>query len=62
VRVIAFNTAQGWSRDVSAELADLIFQRCTRDGFDVPPSLESFVDCHGTTRPAQLHLPLRGVA
>jgi hypothetical protein len=62
VRVIAFNTAQGWSRDVSAEFADLILQRCAQDGFDVPPSLESFVDLHGTLLPAQLPLPLRGVA
>src|SRR5689334_12292924 len=60
-RVVAFNTAQGWSRDVSVEIADLIAQRCARDGFDVPPSLEGFVDRHGTMRPAQLHLPLRGV-
>ena len=58
-RVVAFNTAQGWSRDVSVEIADLIAQRCARDGFDVPPSLEGFVDRHGTLRPAQLHLPLR---
>jgi len=62
VRVIAFNTAQGWSRDVSPEIADLISQRCARDGFDVPPSLEALVDRHGTMRPAQLHLPLWGVA
>jgi len=61
-RVVAFNTAQGWSRDVSAELADLISQRCARDGFDIPPSLEEFVDRYGTVRPAQLHLPLRGLA
>jgi len=40
VRIVAFNTAEGWSRDVSAEFADLILQRCARDGFDVPPSLE----------------------
>lgn len=61
-RVVAFNTAQGWSRDVSAEIADLILQRCGQDGFDIPPSLEGFVDRHGTARPAQLHLPLRGAA
>ena len=59
-RVIAFNTAQGWACAVSAEFADLITQRCAQDGFDVSPSLESFVDRYGTVRPAQLHLPLRG--
>jgi hypothetical protein len=61
-RVVAFNTAEGWSRDVSEELADEIVRRCARDGFDVPPFLEGFVDRHGSSRPAQLPLPLRGTA
>jgi len=43
-RVVAFNTAERWSRDVSEELADEIARRCGMDGFDVPPSLEGFVD------------------
>ena len=53
-RIVAFNTAEGWSRDVSEEIADEIAERCARDGFDVPPYLESFVDRHGSGRPAQL--------
>jgi hypothetical protein len=61
-RVVVFNTAEGWSRDVSEELAEEIAQRCAMDGFDIPPSLESFVDRHGSGRPRQLPLPLRGVA
>ena len=61
-RVVAFNTAEGWSRDVSEELADEIAQRCGMDGFDVPPFLEGFVDRHGSARPAQLPFPLRGAA
>jgi hypothetical protein len=44
VRIVAFNTAEGWSRDVSAEIADLIARECYRDGF--PNSLEAFVDRH----------------
>jgi hypothetical protein len=52
-RIVAFNTAEGWSRDVSAELADDIANR-----FDVPPSLQDFVARHATTRPLQLPLPL----
>ena len=62
VRVVAFNTAEGWSRDASEEIADEIAQRCARDGFDVPPFLEGFVDRHGNRRPVQLPLPLRGAA
>ena len=56
-RIIAFNTAEGWSRDVSAELADEIVQRSGMDGFDVSPSLQNFVAQHATTRPLQLPLP-----
>jgi hypothetical protein len=59
VRVISFNTAEGWSRDVSEDLADEIARRCGTDGFDVPPYLEAFVDRHCSERPAQLPLPLR---
>jgi hypothetical protein len=52
-RVVAINTAEGWSRDVSEEMADEIAGRCSMDGFDVPPRLEDFVDRHGTGRPEQ---------
>ena len=58
-RVVVFNTAEGWSRDVSQELADEVAERCAIDGFDIPPSLEGFVDRHGTGRPNRLPLPLR---
>jgi hypothetical protein len=61
-RVVALNTAEGWSRDVSAELADEIAERCGIDGFDVPPSLQDFVAQHATLRPLQLPLPLRKIA
>jgi hypothetical protein len=61
-RVVAFNTVEGWSRDVSEELADEIAQRCAADGFFIPPFLEGFVDRHGNGRPVQLPLPLRGAA
>jgi hypothetical protein len=46
VRIVAFNTAEGWSRDVSAEIADLIARECYRDGFS--HSLKAFVDRHLT--------------
>jgi hypothetical protein len=57
-RIVVFNTAEGWSRDVSAELADEIAQRSGVDGFDVPPSLQNFVAQYATLRPLQLPLPL----
>jgi hypothetical protein len=62
VRVIAFNTAEGWARDVSEELADEIVEQCAREGGDMPTFLEGFVDRHGNGRPAQLPLPLKGTA
>ena len=62
IRIVAFNTAEGWSRDVSEEIADEIAERCARDGFDVPSFLESFLDRHGSRQPAQLPLPLKGAA
>jgi hypothetical protein len=58
-RVIAFNAAEGWSRDVSEDIADEIARRCGMDGFDTPPFLEDFVERHGHERATQLPLPLK---
>jgi hypothetical protein len=44
VRVIGFNTAQGWSRDVSEAVAHMLRQRCAKEGRDLPSHLEEFVD------------------
>jgi hypothetical protein len=52
VRIVAFNTAEGWSRDVSEEIADEIPERSGMNGFDVPPFLERFVEWH-PKRPAK---------
>ena len=62
VRVVAFNTAEGWSRDVSEEIADELAQRLASLWRDVPPALDGFLDRHGSGRPVQLPLPLRGAA
>ena len=44
VRVIAFNTAEGWSRDVSGDVAHELQRRCAEQARDLPSSLEQFVD------------------
>ena len=62
IRVIAFNTAEGWSRDVSEEIADELAQACSNADEDIPAGLEDFVERHGSGRPSQLPLPLRGAA
>jgi hypothetical protein len=62
VRVIAFNTAEGWSRDVSEEIADELAQACASEDGDIAAELQDFIDRYGSGRPAQLPLPLRGAA
>lgn len=60
VRIVAFNTAKGWSRDVSAEIADEIAQRCAMDGFDVPPLWRGLLN--GTATAGQGSCRCRSVA
>src|SRR4051794_25895524 len=43
VKVIGFNTAEGWSRDVSEDVADEIRRRCDLQMTEVPPNLQEFV-------------------
>ena len=45
VRIIAFNTAEGWSRDVSDEIATELAQACADRG-ETPPSLADFIANH----------------
>ncbi|HWX35031.1 MAG TPA: hypothetical protein VNZ53_47385 [Steroidobacteraceae bacterium] len=46
VRVVAFNTVAGWSRDVTEEIARELWKRCGDQG-EVPRSLLAFLDHHG---------------
>ena len=57
VRVVAFNTAEGWSRDASDDVADELRERCAERG-EVPASLVEFLERHDTGRPVQLALPI----
>ena len=43
VRVIGFNTTEGWSRDVSEDVASELLYRCNRQGDDFPAGRESFI-------------------
>jgi hypothetical protein len=43
VRIVAFNTAEGWSRDVSEEVAQILSQRCAEERRDLPSSVQEFV-------------------
>ncbi|MGX9432179.1 MULTISPECIES: hypothetical protein [Bradyrhizobium] len=46
VRIVCFNTAEGWSRDVSEEIVAELSQRCAARG-EVPPPLEGLLNRHG---------------
>jgi hypothetical protein len=59
-RVIGFNTAEGWSRDVSAGVANELRRRCDLQSTKVPAHLKDFIDRHETrdlTQPG----PQRGI-
>jgi hypothetical protein len=60
VRVIGFNTAEGWSRDVSVDVARQLRERCDLQQRDIPFFLQEFVDRYeGRYRDIQLPLPIR---
>jgi hypothetical protein len=43
-RIVAFNTAQGWSRDVSTEIAHEVVQRARAHGGSLTGPVWQFVD------------------
>jgi hypothetical protein len=57
--IFAFNTAEGWSRDVSADIAAELRRRCDLQLRDVPSDLQDFVDRYDAVDRSQLSLPLR---
>jgi hypothetical protein len=62
IRVVAFNTAEGWSQDVSADVAQEVRHRCDLQMRDVPFFLQDFVDRYeGRYHEVQLPLPMRQV-
>ena len=60
VRVVGFNTGEGWSEDVSADVARELRLRCDEQMRDVPFFLQDFVDRYeGRYHDVQLPLPMR---
>lgn len=60
VQVVGFNTAEGWSQDISTEVAHELRQRCDLQLRDIPFFLQDFVDRHeGRYSDIQLPLPIR---
>ena len=58
VRVIGFNTAEGWSRDVSEDIAHEVRRRCDLQMTDPPACLEGFLEEHERGDQRQLTLRL----
>ena len=44
-RIVAFNTAEGWSRDVTVDIADELRRRYSEFG-EVPESILDFMDAN----------------
>jgi hypothetical protein len=60
IRVVAFNTAEQWSQDVSADVAQELRRRCDLQQRDIPFFLQDFVDHYeGRYHDIQLPLPIR---
>jgi hypothetical protein len=47
VRVIAYNTFEGWSLDVSEDIARDLQQRCVDHMLELPAGLQEFVERYG---------------
>lgn len=46
IMVVCFNVAEGWSRDVSADIAEELRRRCDLQLRDVPSNIQDFVERH----------------
>jgi hypothetical protein len=46
IRVVAFNTVEGWAQDVSEDAAHELRRRCDLQLRDVPSSIQDFVERH----------------
>lgn len=52
VRVVAFNTLEHWTQDLSADVAIEIVARCDIEAAPLPEHLEDFVHRHARAREA----------
>jgi hypothetical protein len=58
VRLVGFNTAEGWARDVSELVADEIRRRCDLQMTEVPTHLQGFLERHENRDRRQMTLRL----
>jgi hypothetical protein len=58
LRVVAFNPAEGWSRDVTEDIALELDRRIAAEGREVSERLQEFIECN-IRRKNGVQLPLR---
>ena len=46
VRVVCFNTSEGWSRDISEDVAREVLRRVTEDGRSLAANSRQFIEAH----------------
>src|SRR5262245_24040664 len=46
VRVVAFNTTEGWARDVSEDIAWKVLNRTATEGHELPRATREFAEFH----------------
>jgi hypothetical protein len=56
VRVVSFNTAEGWSQDISANVAEELRRRCDLQMREIPSNILDFMERYETASPLQLTL------
>jgi hypothetical protein len=63
VRIVCFNSTEGWSRDATSDIADALAQRAADNDDEVSAALQGFISANGTRHfDVQLALPLKGAA
>jgi hypothetical protein len=58
IRIVAFNTDERWSEDVSADIAAELRRRCDLQMRELPPTISDFVERHEERNKRQLTLRL----
>jgi hypothetical protein len=58
VRIVSFNTGEGWSRDISADVAEDLRRRCDLQLREIPSNILDFIKRYETASPRQLTLRL----
>jgi hypothetical protein len=58
IRVIAFNTSERWSEDISEGVAFELRRRCDLQRLEIPPAIADFVDRYEEQNRRQLSLRL----